>query len=74
MVIEEEEDTRGERTNKNIKTYNIKSAIYNFESAWKDVKMITLSNLWKKIMLNKDPDIDLHGLNGMVFINLYCVL
>ena len=48
VVIEEEEDTRGQRSINNIKSYNIKSAIYNFASAWKDMKMTTLSNLWKK--------------------------
>ena len=36
-AIEEEEDTRGQRTLKNIKTYNIMFAIYNFASAWKHV-------------------------------------
>ena len=41
VVIEEEEDTRGQRTPKNIKTYNIKSAIYNLASALKYVKMTT---------------------------------
>ena len=44
VLIEEEEDTRGQRALSNIKTYNIKSAIYNFASAWKDVKITTLSN------------------------------
>ena len=38
LVIEEDEDlkedTRGQRNLINIKTYNIKSAIYNFASAW----------------------------------------
>ena len=52
MVIEEEkhleEDTRCQRTLMNIKTYNIKSVIYNFASAWKDVKMTTLKLVEKK--------------------------
>ena len=39
MVIEEEEDTRGQWTLMNIMTHNIKSAIYNITSAWKDVKI-----------------------------------
>ena len=50
VVIEEkedfEEDTRGQRTHKNIKTHNIKSAIYYFTSTWKDVNMTTLQNSW----------------------------
>ena len=48
VVIEEEEDTRGQRNLKNIKTHNIKSDIYNFASAWKVVKMTTLSNSSKR--------------------------
>ena len=36
-----EEYAKGQRTLKNIKTCNIKSAIYNFASAWKDAKMST---------------------------------
>ena len=62
MVIEEEEDTRGQRSHKNIKTYNIKSAIYNLASEWKDAKMKILSNSWKKLMLHEDPDLDYAGL------------
>ena len=61
VLIEEEEDTRGQRTLKNKKAYNTKSAINNFASAWKDVKLTTLSNSWKKIMLDEDPDLDYAG-------------
>ena len=61
VVIEEEEDTRGQRTIENIKTYNIRSAIYNLASAWNDVKMITVSNSWKKSMLYEDSDLDFAG-------------
>ena len=45
VVIMEEEDIRGQRILRNIRTHNIKSAMYNFASAWKDVKMTTFSNL-----------------------------
>ena len=66
VVIEEEEDleedTRGQRPLRNMKTYDIKSAIYNFVSGWKDVKMTTLSNLWRKLILDDDPDLDFAGL------------
>ena len=47
--------------NMNMKTCNIKSAIYNFASAWKDVKMTTLSNSWKELILDEDPDLDFAG-------------
>ena len=60
-VIEEEDDTRGQRTLKNIKTYSIKSAMYNFASAWKDVKMTTLSKSSKKLMFDENPDHDFAG-------------
>ena len=43
VVIEEEEDTRGQRTLKNIKTFDISSAILNLTSARKEVKMAALS-------------------------------
>ena len=65
MVIEEEkdlkEDTRGQRALKIIKMCNTKSAIYNFASAWKNVKMIALSNSWRKLMLDEDADLDFAG-------------
>ena len=61
VVIEEEkdldEDTRGQQTLKNMMTYIVKSAIYNFASAWNDVKMTSLSNSWKKLMLDEDPEL-----------------
>ena len=44
VVIEQEEDTRDKRSHMNIKNYDNKSAIHNLASAWKDVKMTTLSN------------------------------
>ena len=59
--IELEEDTRGQRTLTNTKTYNIKSVIYNFASAWKYVKMTTLSKSWKKLMLDENPYLDFGG-------------
>ena len=65
VVIWEEgdlkEDTIGQRTLKDIKTYNIMSAIYNFATAWKDVKITALSNSCKKLMLDEDYDLDFAG-------------
>ena len=69
-----EEDTRVQRTLRNIWIYNIKSAIFNFASAWKDQKLTTLSNSLKKIMLDEDPDLDFAGFEPNDFQQLLCVL
>ena len=65
VVIPEEEDeiqdNRGLRTLEKIKTYNIKSEIYNFASAWKQVKISTLANCWKKLLQDIDPELDFEG-------------
>ena len=37
-----------------IKAYSIKSTVYSFASAWKDVKTITLSDSYKTLMFFKD--------------------
>ena len=58
MFIEAEEDTKGQRTLKNIMICDIKSATSYFASACKDVKMTTLSKSCKKLMLCEDPDLD----------------
>ena len=62
VVIPEEEDeiedTRGLRTLEIIKTCNIKSGIYNFASAWKQMKISTLANCWKKLLQDIDPELD----------------
>ncbi|KAK3886656.1 hypothetical protein Pcinc_009210 [Petrolisthes cinctipes] len=65
VVLEEEEDLdedkRGQRTLNNIKNYNFKSAIYNFASSWKDVKITTLSHSWNKLLLDEDPELNFLG-------------
>ena len=65
VVIEDEEDiiedTRGQRTLNNIKSYNLKSGIFNFASAWKQVKLTTLANSWKKLLSDEDSDIEFEG-------------
>ena len=62
VVISDEddeiEDTRGLRTLENIKSCNIKSGIYNFASAWKQVKISTLANCWKKLLQDINPELD----------------
>ena len=65
VVLEEEEDlikdTRGLRMLNNIRGYNLKSGLYNFASAWKDVKITTLANCWKKLLLDQYPELNFEG-------------
>lgn len=71
VILEDEEDlendTRGQRTLRNIKNYNLKSAIYNFASSWKCVKMTTLSNCWKKLLTDEDTELDFLGFEPQDF-------
>ena len=72
VVIEDEaEDTRGLRTLNNIKTYNIKSAIFYFASAWKQVRISTLANCWKKLLLDVDPELDFKGFEAQDFHRIF---
>ncbi|KAG0723161.1 Tigger transposable element-derived protein 7 [Chionoecetes opilio] len=65
-----EEETRGKRTLDNIKAYNIGSAIYNMNEAWGEVKLTTLSNVWKKLIMDEDLDFDFHGFEASDFHSL----
>ena len=47
---DEEEDTRRQRTLANLKAYNLKSAIFNIFSAWKDITQSTLMNAWNPLL------------------------
>lgn len=54
VVTPEEEDdisddTRGEKTLKNMKAYSLKSAIFNLTDAWNSVKKTTLVNSWNNL-------------------------
>ena len=66
---DEIEDTRGLRTLKKIKSYVIKSGIYNFASAWKQMKISTLANCWKKLF----QDIDFEGFEPKDFHRVFQV-
>ena len=70
---DEIEDTRGLRTLKKIKSYNIKSGIYNFTSAWKQVKISTLANCWKKLLQDIDPELDFEGFKPKDFHRVFQV-
>ena len=77
VVLEEEEDliedTRGLRTLNNIRGYNLKSGLYNFASAWKNVKITTLANRpsWKKLLLDQDPELDFEGFSPDDFHQIF---
>jgi hypothetical protein len=50
-----EEDTRGVRTLQNLHGCIIKSAIFNFAAAWKEMKTTTLANGWTKLSEDTEP-------------------
>jgi hypothetical protein len=51
-----EEDTTGVRTLQNLRGYSIKSAIFNFAAAWKEMKTTTLANGWTKLLQDMEPE------------------
>ena len=59
VVIPDEDDkvqdTRGLRTLEKIKSYNLKSGIYNFASTWKQVKISTQAVLEKTSAGHRPP-------------------
>ncbi|KAK3884886.1 hypothetical protein Pcinc_010860 [Petrolisthes cinctipes] len=64
-----EEDTRGARTLENMKKYTLKSAIFNWATAWKDVKTSTLENGWKRLLSGEEPVDDFEGFEATDFMN-----
>ena len=65
---EGEEDTRGQRTLENLKAYTLKSAIYNFSSAWKSVQNQTLANAWLPLLRGtEDQTADFTGFDAQAF-------
>jgi hypothetical protein len=56
-----EEDTRGFRTLQNLRRYSIKSTIFNFAAAWKEMKTMTLPNGWTKLLQDMEPENNFRG-------------
>lgn len=54
--MDEDEDARGYGTLENMESCNIKSAIYNWADAWKEVAVRTLASFWQQALLDADPD------------------
>lgn len=46
----------GEQTLINMKNYNIKNALFNWASSWKEVKATTIANSWKKLLNPEDNE------------------
>ena len=59
LVVEETpkdlvEDTRGLRTLNNLRAYNLKQTIFNFNESWKQVKTTMLVNAWTCLLFVVD--------------------
>jgi hypothetical protein len=61
------EDTRWKRALDNIRSYTIKSAIFNWASAWQGTKKTSLANGWKKLLFDRDVDLNLERLEPTDF-------
>lgn len=66
-----EEDKRGYKTLQNLKDHNIRSMIYNFASAVKDIKPLTLINSWKKLLINEEVEPDMAELETEDFRKIF---
>ncbi|KAG7175335.1 Tigger transposable element-derived protein 7-like 62, partial [Homarus americanus] len=51
---DKDENTGGQRTLQSLRKYDIEAAIFNWAAAWKDVKVLTLANSWKKLIQDVD--------------------
>jgi hypothetical protein len=45
----------------NLRGYSIKSAIFNFAAAWKEMKTTTLANGWTNLLQDTEPENDFKG-------------
>jgi hypothetical protein len=45
----------------NFHGYSIKSAIFNFAAAWKEMKTMTSANGWTKLLQDTEPENDFKG-------------
>lgn len=64
-------DTRGLCTLENTQNYTIKSGLFNFADLWKDLKIPSLTNAWKKLLIDADPEYNFEGFEAKDF---YCVM
>ena len=71
MVIEDGlVDNRVERTLANINKYTIRSAVFNFASAWQGLRPSVLSNSWKKLLKCENTETNFEGLEAVDFLHM----
>ena len=68
---DEVEDTRGQRTLENLRRYNIKSAIFNVSSAWKEISQATLANAWNPLLRGVEETQDFVGFSVQDFTSKF---
>ena len=76
VVLEEEEDieqgdTRGQRTLQNIKNYNMKSCVFNWAGAWRDVPVKTLENAWNPLLRGTELFSNFEGFDRSDVIDIH---
>nr|XP_020041453.1 tigger transposable element-derived protein 7 [Castor canadensis] len=57
----DDEQDKGEKGLSKIKTYTIKSAVFNWARSWDEVKQITISSAWENLLYKKESDCDFQG-------------
>ncbi|KAK3891446.1 hypothetical protein Pcinc_004667 [Petrolisthes cinctipes] len=61
VVVDEEDRNVGQLTLQNLKSYNLRSVIYNISRAWNDVSSSTLANGWNRLLHRTEPVVDFEG-------------
>ena len=61
------DDTRGKRTLENIRNYDMRSAIYNMNEAWGEMKHATFINAWNILLKNEEFAMDFEGFEAADF-------
>jgi hypothetical protein len=58
---------RGVRMLQNLHRYIIKSAIFKFAAAWKEMKITTSANGWTKLLQDTEPENNFKGFKTPIF-------
>ena len=54
----------------NIKRYNIRSVIFNFASAWQDLRPSVLANSWKKLLEGENTKTNFGAFEAVDFLHM----